>query len=152
MPDFIISSRASRSPLSLIRMQITAGRRSMNFAGSQPICQTGSQFPVSQSENKLKFQPDEVGKLRIEIDNLRAMSGRVAPNGETRRTVDGAGELLRQPSLESVASMASHRSSMSSSSKSSKADKASLNSFGAKSKKSWVSAFPLCQNKLICFL
>ena len=122
-------------------MQITAG---MNFAQSRFVTE------ANWSANKLKFQPDEVGKLRIEIDNLRNMSGRVA-QGDCRKAVvdigselnrnvqEGAGELLRQPSLESVASMASHRSSMSSSSKSSKADKASLNSFGSKSKKSWVS-------------
>ncbi|EJW71698.1 hypothetical protein WUBG_17394 [Wuchereria bancrofti] len=50
---------------------------------------------------------------------------------------DGAGELLRHPSLESVTS---HRSSMSSSSKGSKTDKSSLNSFGKQGKKSWTAS------------
>ncbi|CAD6197542.1 unnamed protein product [Caenorhabditis auriculariae] len=61
-------------------------------------------------------------------------SGRLASAHAEQLNMDGAGELLRQPSLESVAS---HRSSMSSSSKSSKTDKSSLNSFG-KSKKGWI--------------
>ncbi|VDN27836.1 unnamed protein product, partial [Cylicostephanus goldi] len=83
------------------------------------------------------IHPDDLNKLRQEIDQLRLVSGRLAQGGDAKKSIEGAGELLRQPSLESVASMASHRSSMSSSSKSSRTDKSSLNSFG-KSKKSWT--------------
>ncbi|CAI4228579.1 unnamed protein product [Auanema sp. JU1783] len=95
---------------------------------------------LARHVEKAQLKPEELAKLRQEIENLRDMSNRVAQTADAKRTLEGAGELLRQPSLESVASMASHRSSMSSSSKSSKTDKLSLNSFGAKSKKSWTNS------------
>ncbi|VDN20513.1 unnamed protein product [Gongylonema pulchrum] len=90
---------------------------------------------------------DEVQKLRAEIEQLRVMSINAGVNVAAIATIsqrknwspgqspDGAGELLRHPSLESVTS---HRSSMSSSSKGSKTDKSSLNSFGKQGKKSWI--------------
>uniref|UniRef100_A0A914ZNF1 AAA+ ATPase domain-containing protein n=1 Tax=Parascaris univalens TaxID=6257 RepID=A0A914ZNF1_PARUN len=101
---------------------------------------------------------EEVVKLRSEIDHLRVMSisagVNVPPvatsNGQRKSTGsphshDGAGELLRHPSLESVTS---HRSSMSSSSKGSKTDKSSLNSFGKQGKRSWIrSSFSKAFNK-----
>ncbi|CAJ0607766.1 unnamed protein product [Cylicocyclus nassatus] len=92
---------------------------------------------LSKQVDKSQLKPDDLNKLRQEIDQLRLVSGRLAQGGDAKKSIEGAGELLRQPSLESVASMASHRSSMSSSSKSSRTDKSSLNSFG-KSKKSWI--------------
>lgn len=88
---------------------------------------------LSQNIEKSQLKPDEVTKLRQDIIHLKQISSRLASKAEQNH-YEGAGELLRQPSLESVAS---HRSSMSSSSKSSKTDKSSLNSFG-KSKKSWI--------------
>ncbi|KAJ1363773.1 hypothetical protein KIN20_023706 [Parelaphostrongylus tenuis] len=92
---------------------------------------------LSKHVDKSLLKPDDLSKLRQEIDQLRLVSSRLAQGGEVKKSIEGAGELLRQPSLESVASLASHRSSMSSSSKSSRTDKSSLNSFG-KSKKSWI--------------
>uniref|UniRef100_A0A0N5A9W3 AAA domain-containing protein n=1 Tax=Syphacia muris TaxID=451379 RepID=A0A0N5A9W3_9BILA len=95
---------------------------------------------------KSQLKKDEVSKLRAEIDSLRVISSntgvRVSGNGNPgglsraayNQMRDGSGELLRQPSLESINS---HRSSMSSSSKGSKGDKSSLNSFGKQGKKSW---------------
>ncbi|KAK6732929.1 hypothetical protein RB195_016982 [Necator americanus] len=92
---------------------------------------------LSKQVDKSQLKPDDINKLRQEIDQLRLVSGRLAQGGDAKKSIEGAGELLRQPSLESVASLASHRSSMSSSSKSSRTDKSSLNSFG-KTKKSWI--------------
>ncbi|EYB83449.1 hypothetical protein Y032_0335g2869 [Ancylostoma ceylanicum] len=92
---------------------------------------------LSKQVDKSQLKPDDINKLRQEIDQLRLVSGRLAQGGDAKKGIEGAGELLRQPSLESVASLASHRSSMSSSSKSSRTDKSSLNSFG-KTKKSWI--------------
>ncbi|VDL81616.1 unnamed protein product [Nippostrongylus brasiliensis] len=92
---------------------------------------------LSKQVDKSLLKPDDLSKLRQEIEQLRAVSGRLAQGGDAKKSIEGAGELLRQPSLESVASLASHRSSMSSSSKSSRTDKSSLNSFG-KTKKSWT--------------
>ncbi|WKX96123.1 hypothetical protein Q1695_012518 [Nippostrongylus brasiliensis] len=92
---------------------------------------------LSKQVDKSLLKPDDLSKLRQEIEQLRAVSGRLAQGGDAKKSIEGAGELLRQPSLESVASLASHRSSMSSSSKSSRTDKSSLNSFG-KTKKSWI--------------
>ncbi|CAJ0915095.1 unnamed protein product, partial [Mesorhabditis belari] len=80
---------------------------------------------------KAQLKPQELAKLKQEIENLRNLSARLSADSKK----EGAGELLRHPSLESVAS---HRSSMSSSSKSSKTDKSSLNSFNSKGKKSWI--------------
>uniref|UniRef100_A0A158P9P0 AAA domain-containing protein n=1 Tax=Angiostrongylus cantonensis TaxID=6313 RepID=A0A158P9P0_ANGCA len=96
---------------------------------------------LSKHVDKSLLRPDDLSKLRQEIDQLRLVSTRLAQGGD-----EGAGELLRQPSLESVASLTSHRSSISSSSKSSRTDKSSLNSFG-KTKKSWVRKknWNLCQ-------
>ncbi|CAJ0572341.1 unnamed protein product, partial [Mesorhabditis spiculigera] len=86
---------------------------------------------MAQKMEKAQLKPDEVSKLRKEIDQVRSLSARLASEAKK----EGAGELLRHPSMESLAS---HRSSMSSSSKSSKTDKSSLNSFGTKAKKSWI--------------
>uniref|UniRef100_A0A1I8EKQ9 AAA domain-containing protein n=1 Tax=Wuchereria bancrofti TaxID=6293 RepID=A0A1I8EKQ9_WUCBA len=101
---------------------------------------------VESLQNKSQLKKDEVLKLRSEIEQLRVMSINAGVNVSGIATItqrkssspqsqDGAGELLRHPSLESVTS---HRSSMSSSSKGSKTDKSSLNSFGKQGKKSWI--------------
>ncbi|KAL3995600.1 hypothetical protein ACH3XW_26505 [Acanthocheilonema viteae] len=101
---------------------------------------------VENLQNKSQLKKDEVLKLRAEIEQLRVMSINAGVNVSGIATItqrkssspqsqDGAGELLRHPSLESVTS---HRSSMSSSSKGSKTDKSSLNSFGKQGKKSWI--------------
>ncbi|EJD73799.1 neuron navigator 2 [Loa loa] len=102
---------------------------------------------VENLQNKSQLKKDEVLKLRAEIEQLRMMSinagvnvtGSIATITQRKslspQSQDGAGELLRHPSLESVTS---HRSSMSSSSKGSKTDKSSLNSFGKQGKKSWI--------------
>ncbi|KAE9413848.1 hypothetical protein Angca_005320 [Angiostrongylus cantonensis] len=97
---------------------------------------------LSKHVDKSLLRPDDLSKLRQEIDQLRLVSTRLAQGGDVKKSIvmlfkEGAGELLRQPSLESVASLTSHRSSISSSSKSSRTDKSSLNSFG-KTKKSWI--------------
>ncbi|XGW09978.1 hypothetical protein V3C99_011895 [Haemonchus contortus] len=92
---------------------------------------------LSKQIDKSLLKPDDLNKLRQDIEQLRLVSGRLAQGSDAKKSIEGAGELLRQPSMESVASLASHRSSMSSSSKSSRTDKSSLNSFG-KSKKSWI--------------
>ncbi|CCG58676.1 Protein CBR-UNC-53, isoform c [Caenorhabditis briggsae] len=98
--------------------------------------------------DRSNLKPDEATRFRQDIAHLREISNHLATNSmhvnvrlkmedsgsSTRHFQEGAGELLRQPSLESVAS---HRSSMSSSSKSSKQEKISLSSFG-KNKKSWA--------------
>uniref|UniRef100_A0A915PUI5 AAA+ ATPase domain-containing protein n=1 Tax=Setaria digitata TaxID=48799 RepID=A0A915PUI5_9BILA len=101
---------------------------------------------VESLQSKSQLKKDEVLKLRAEIEQLRVMSINAGVNVSGIATItqrkssspqsqDGAGELLRHPSLESVTS---HRSSMSSSSKGSKTDKSSLNSFGKQGKKSWI--------------
>ncbi|PAV63210.1 hypothetical protein WR25_02009 [Diploscapter pachys] len=91
---------------------------------------------MSKHVDKSQMKADDVKKLKEEIEHLRVISNRLAVTAEKK--FEGAGELLRHPSLESVTSVASQRSSMSTSSKSSKAtDKSSLNSFG-KAKKSWI--------------
>ncbi|UMM17947.1 hypothetical protein L5515_014251, partial [Caenorhabditis briggsae] len=82
--------------------------------------------------DRSNLKPDEATRFRQDIAHLREISNHLATN--SMHVNEGAGELLRQPSLESVAS---HRSSMSSSSKSSKQEKISLSSFG-KNKKSWI--------------
>ncbi|UMM17944.1 hypothetical protein L5515_014251 [Caenorhabditis briggsae] len=82
--------------------------------------------------DRSNLKPDEATRFRQDIAHLREISNHLATN--SMHVNEGAGELLRQPSLESVAS---HRSSMSSSSKSSKQEKISLSSFG-KNKKSWA--------------
>uniref|UniRef100_A0A158Q760 AAA domain-containing protein n=1 Tax=Elaeophora elaphi TaxID=1147741 RepID=A0A158Q760_9BILA len=103
---------------------------------------------VENLQNKSQLKKDEVLKLRAEIEQLRVMSINAGVNVSGNATItqrkssspqsqDGAGELLRHPSLESVTS---HRSSMSSSSKGSKTDKSSLNSFGKQGKKSWTAS------------
>ncbi|CAI5443875.1 unnamed protein product [Caenorhabditis angaria] len=80
---------------------------------------------------KSNLKSEEAARFRQDIAHLREISTHLAKATQVKQHNDGAGELLRQPSLESI------RSSMSSSSKSSKHDKMSLNSFG-KSKKSWI--------------
>ncbi|PAV64724.1 hypothetical protein WR25_20558 [Diploscapter pachys] len=91
---------------------------------------------MSKHVDKSQMKADDVKKLKGEIEHLRVISNRLAVTAEKK--FEGAGELLRHPSLESVTSVASQRSSMSTSSKSSKTtDKSSLNSFG-KAKKSWI--------------
>ncbi|VDN05769.1 unnamed protein product [Thelazia callipaeda] len=102
---------------------------------------------VENLQSKSQLKKDEVLKLRAEIEQLRVMSINAGVNVSNVASItqrhssspsklqDGAGELLRHPSLESVTS---HRSSMSSSSKGSKTDKSSLNSFGKQGKKSWI--------------
>uniref|UniRef100_A0A8R1E0F5 CortBP2/NAV1-like AAA+ ATPase lid domain-containing protein n=1 Tax=Caenorhabditis japonica TaxID=281687 RepID=A0A8R1E0F5_CAEJA len=87
---------------------------------------------LTQHIDRSNLKPEEATKFRQDIAHLRDISTHLAANSVHHN--EGAGELLRQPSLESVAS---HRSSMSSSSKSSKQEKMSLNSFG-KNKKSWI--------------
>uniref|UniRef100_A0A914ZLJ3 AAA+ ATPase domain-containing protein n=2 Tax=Parascaris univalens TaxID=6257 RepID=A0A914ZLJ3_PARUN len=114
---------------------------------------------VENLQNKSQLKKEEVVKLRSEIDHLRVMSisagvnvppvatsnGQRKSTGSPHSQHDGAGELLRHPSLESVTS---HRSSMSSSSKGSKTDKSSLNSFGKQGKRSWIrSSFSKAFNK-----
>ncbi|CAI2338637.1 unnamed protein product [Caenorhabditis sp. 36 PRJEB53466] len=87
---------------------------------------------LTQHIDRSNLKPEEASRFRQDIAHLRDISTHLAANSVNHN--EGAGELLRQPSLESVAS---HRSSMSSSSKSSKQEKISLNSFG-KNKKSWI--------------
>uniref|UniRef100_A0A1I7U9W6 AAA domain-containing protein n=2 Tax=Caenorhabditis tropicalis TaxID=1561998 RepID=A0A1I7U9W6_9PELO len=87
---------------------------------------------LTQHIDRSNLKPEEAIKFRQDIAHLREISTHLATNSGNSN--EGAGELLRQPSLESVAS---HRSSMSSSSKSSKQEKISLSSFG-KNKKSWA--------------
>ncbi|EGT44825.1 CBN-UNC-53 protein [Caenorhabditis brenneri] len=87
---------------------------------------------LTQHIDRSNLKPEEATRFRQDIAHLREISNHLATNSSSHN--EGAGELLRQPSLESVAS---HRSSMSSSSKSSKQEKISLSSFG-KNKKSWA--------------
>ncbi|CAD44132.1 Adapter protein unc-53 [Caenorhabditis elegans] len=87
---------------------------------------------LTQHIDRSNLKPEEAIRFRQDIAHLRDISNHLASN--SAHANEGAGELLRQPSLESVAS---HRSSMSSSSKSSKQEKISLSSFG-KNKKSWI--------------
>lgn len=87
---------------------------------------------LTQHIDRSNLKPDEATRFRQDIAHLREISNHLATS--SMHANEGAGELLRQPSLESVAS---HRSSMSSSSKSSKQEKISLSSFG-KNKKSWI--------------
>ncbi|CAB3404126.1 unnamed protein product [Caenorhabditis bovis] len=89
---------------------------------------------LTQHIEKSNLKAEEVARFRQDLAHLRDISTHLAASAPHQYN-EGAGELLRQPSLESVAS---HRSTMSSSSKcSSKPDKISLNSFG-KNKKSWA--------------
>ncbi|KAK0394287.1 hypothetical protein QR680_000668 [Steinernema hermaphroditum] len=99
---------------------------------------------VESLQMKSQLKQAEVESLRSQIDHLRALSINAGVNVpplsssssvHSQSNGDGAGELLRHQSMESVASQ---RSSMSSSSKSSKTDKSSLNSFGKQGKKSWI--------------
>ncbi|KAF1765469.1 hypothetical protein GCK72_005421 [Caenorhabditis remanei] len=87
---------------------------------------------LTQHIDRSNLKPEEATRFRQDIAHLREISNHLATS--SMHPNEGAGELLRQPSLESVAS---HRSSMSSSSKSSKQEKISLSSFG-KNKKSWA--------------
>ncbi|KJH51910.1 hypothetical protein DICVIV_01891 [Dictyocaulus viviparus] len=111
-------------------------RKQEDYSHVMDIFQT-KLLQLSKQIDKSMLKPEDLNQLRHEIDQLRLVSSRLAQSREVKKNVDGAGELLRQPSLESLASLASHRSSMSSSSKSSKTEKGSLNSFG-KTKKSWT--------------
>uniref|UniRef100_A0A1I7YF36 Calponin-homology (CH) domain-containing protein n=1 Tax=Steinernema glaseri TaxID=37863 RepID=A0A1I7YF36_9BILA len=99
---------------------------------------------VESLQMKSQLKQAEVESLRSQIDHLRTLSINAGVNVpplsssasiHSQSNGDGAGELLRHQSMESVASQ---RSSMSSSSKSSKTDKSSLNSFGKQGKKSWI--------------
>lgn len=103
---------------------------------------------ITHNLERSNLRPEEAARFRQDLAQLRDISNHMSANRPSQHVStssksaykdhviqEGAGELLRQPSLESVAS---HRSSMSSSSKSSKQEKISLSSFG-KSKKSWVS-------------
>ncbi|TMS32219.1 hypothetical protein L596_000091 [Steinernema carpocapsae] len=101
---------------------------------------------VESLQMKSQLKQAEVENLRSQIDHLHSLSINAGINIpplsssasiHSQSNADGAGELLRHQSMESVASQ---RSSMSSSSKSSKTDKSSLNSFGNKGKKSWTAS------------
>lgn len=87
---------------------------------------------INKLNQKSQLKEEEVDKLKSQIEYLRSLSSCSTGNG--KMVFETSGELIRHPSMESVAS---HRSSMSSSSKSSKIDK---NGF-KNSKKSWVSFF-----------